>query len=98
MPALIGLALSICTVQAFADSGWYYDEDSDTVIYSNNQSAVTQPSSLSNNAVVQHSGSWYYDESNDYIVYNVGDSHGHSAQTITLTDTIGPDSNLIYLD
>jgi hypothetical protein len=65
MPTLIGLTLSISTVQASADGGWYYDEDSDTVIHRYDGSAVTHPPSHSNNEVVQHSGNWYYDESSN---------------------------------
>jgi hypothetical protein len=98
MPTLIGLTLSISTVPAFADSGWYYDEDSDTVIHNFDGSAVTHPSSHSNNAVVQHSGKWYYDESSDNIVYIVNGSRYHAVQTGPSTDAIGFDSNLAYLD
>lgn len=98
MPTLIGLTLSISTVQAFADGGWYYDEDSDTVIHSYHGSAATSPSSNSNNAAVQHSGTWYYDESSDNIVYNVNGSRYHAVQTTPSTDAIGFDTNLAYLD
>lgn len=98
MPALIGLTLSINTIQAFAGSGWSYNEDSDTVIYSYNGSPVTRPDSHSNNAVVQHSGTWYYDESSDNIVYNVSGSRNHADQTTLSTDAFGFDSKLAYLD
>ena len=98
MPTLIGLTLSIGTVQAFADSGWRYDEDSDSVIQSYNGRPVTHPASHSENGAVQQSGTWYYDESSDNIVYNVNGSRSHSVQTTPSTDATEFDSNLAYLD
>ena len=98
MPTLIGLTLSIGTVQAFADSGWRYDEDSDSVIYSYNMRSVTHPASHSENGAVPQSGTWYYDESSDNIVYNVDGSRSHFVQTNPSTDATEFDSNLAYLD
>ena len=44
-PVLIVSLLAFGSAQAFADSGWHYDEDSDTVIFSYNGSPVTSSTS-----------------------------------------------------
>ena len=70
-PALIGLFLATGTVQAFADGGWYYDEDTQTIIYEYSGSPVIQSPSSTEDAVPQHQGYWYHDEASDTIVFNV---------------------------
>ncbi|HYQ71149.1 MAG TPA: hypothetical protein VET88_04370 [Gammaproteobacteria bacterium] len=98
MPTLTAIALSIGTVQAVADSGWRYDEDSDTIIYSYGGSPVTHSTSLSYDGAVQQSGTWYYSESIDNIVYHVEGNRSHHVRSDSSTDTIGFDSNLTFLD
>ena len=98
MPTLIGLTLSIGTVQAFADSGWHYDEDSDSTIFSYSGSPVTQSTSHSEDGAMQQSGNWYYNESSYNIVYSVEDSRNPSVQTNSSANAIGFDSNLAFLD
>ena len=69
-PVLVALVFAIGPVQAFADSGWHYDESSDTIIFSGNSSPVTPSASSSENEVVEPAGAWYYEESSDAIVFN----------------------------
>ena len=98
MPILIATALSIGTVQAFADSGWHYDEDSDAIIFSYNGSPVAHSTSHSEDGAVQQSGTWIYNESCDNIVYNVEGSRRHYVLTNPSTNAMGYDTNLAFLD
>jgi hypothetical protein len=98
MPTLIGLTLSIGTVQAFADSGWDYDEDSDSIIFSYDGNPVSHSASLAEDGAVHQSGAWYYSEGRDSIVYNVDGSRSHYIQTRPSTGAVAFDSTLAFLD
>lgn len=97
VPVLIAFLLGFSSVQAFAESGWNYDEDSDTVIFNYSGNPSTEPVSRADN-VAKHSGAWYYDEDSDSIVFIVEGSRSEYARINPSTDTLGSDSNLAFLD
>jgi len=98
IPVLIALTLAIGSVQAFADSGWYYDEDSDTVIYSYSGGPVTHSTSRSEDEFVEHTGAWYYDEDSDTIVFNSEGSRSNYARTNPSIEATVFDLELVFLD
>ena len=97
-PVLVASILAIGTVQAFADSGWSYDEDSDTIIFSNNGSPESQPVSRSEDETLEQTGAWYYDESSDTIVINSEGSRDQYVRSNPSTDISYFDFNLAFLD
>jgi len=97
VPALTAFLLVSGSVQAFADSGWNYDEDSDTVIPSYSGNSSIQPASRPEN-VVEHTGAWYYDEDSESIAFSAEGSRSHHIRTNPSTDTLEPDPNLAFLD
>ena len=80
-PVFVSLVLAIASVQAFADSGWNYDEDSDTTVLSYSGSPVSQSAPRPENEVVEHAGTWYYDEDSDTIVNTGERSRDNYART-----------------
>ena len=98
IPTLVSLVLAIGAVEAFADSNWYYDEGTDTVVFSYNGSPVTRSDSRSEHEVVDHSGTFYYDEGSDTIVFNSEGSRSQYARTNPSTDVFTFDARLAFLD
>jgi len=68
----IALTLAIGSGQALANSGWYYDKGSDTIVFTaeGSRSGYT-PSKQPVNRMPAPAGSWYYDGDSDTIVYSV---------------------------
>ena len=97
-PVLIATLLAFGSVQAFADSGWNYDEDSDTVIFSFNGSPVPQSTSRSEDEAMGNTDAWHYDEDSDTIVYNNEGSRSEHARANPTTDAFEQDPYLAYLD
>ena len=97
-PVLVASILVISSVQAFADSGWYYDEDSDTVIHNYSGSPISQPASRSESESTKQDGTWYYDEGSDNIVFNNEGSRSHYIRTSPSIDTFEHDAYLAFLD
>jgi len=95
---LIGIALAAASVQAFADSGWYYDEDSDTIVLSYSGSPVTRSTSLSEAESVEHIGAWHYDEGSDSIVINGDGSRSQYTRTTPSIEESWIDFDLVFLD
>ena len=56
---IVSLVLAIGTVEAFADSGWHYDEGNNTIVHSYTGSPVSRSTSPSEE---QHTGTWHYEE------------------------------------
>jgi len=81
-PIQIAFLLAFGSVQAVADSGWDYDEDRDTIVFtaegSRSNYIRTKPSI---NETVAHTGPWYHDEDRDTIVLNVEGSRSNYART-----------------
>ena len=97
-PVLIVSLLAFGSAQAFADSGWHYDEDSDTVIFRYNGSPVTSSTSQLEDDVMEHAGAWYYDEDSDTIVFNGEGDRSNYARTNPLIETPQVDFDMAYLD
>ena len=93
-PVLVALALAIGSVEAFADSGWHYDEGTDTIVYSYSGSPVPR----SEDEPMEQSGPWYYDEGTDTIVLNNMGSRDQYTQASTSTNAFEFDYNLAFLD
>ena len=96
-PVLVASILVISSVQAFADSGWHYDEDSDTVIHNFSGSTVSHPASRSDSESTE-GGTWYYHEGSDSIVFNNEGSRSEYTRTSPSIDTFEQDAYLAYLD
>jgi len=81
-PIQIAVLLAFGSAQAVADSGWYYDEDRDTIVFtvegSRSNYIRTNPS---NDESETHTGPWYHDEDRDTIVFNVEGSRSIYART-----------------
>lgn len=97
-PVLVASILVISSVQAFADSGWYYDEDSDTVIHSFNGSPVTQTASHAGNDSMEQGGTWYYHEDSDSIVFSHAGSRSRYSRSSLSDDMFAHDAYQAFLD
>ena len=97
-PVLIVSLLAFGSAQAFADSGWHYDEDSDTVIFSYNGSPVISSTSQLEDDVMEHTGAWNYDEYTDTIVIHSKGSRSNYARTNPSIETPQIDFDMAYLD
>ena len=98
IPTLVSTVLAIGAVEAFADSGWSYDESTETVIYNYSGSPVKHTASSSEHEVVDPTGTFYYDESSETIVFNSEGSRSHYARTKPSSDTFEYDARLAFLD
>ena len=97
-PLLSAIFLAFGSAQATADSGWYYDEDSDTVIISFSGSPETSPASHSDDATVKHAGNWHYDADSDSIVFSVTGSRSQYIRNNPSIDASEINSDLAFLD
>ena len=97
-PVLVALVLAIGSVEAFADSGWHYDEGTDTIVFSFGSDTVVPSASSSRDDAMEQSGDWYYDEGSDTIVINSEGSRSQYTQASTSTNTFEFDYNLAFLD
>jgi hypothetical protein len=95
-PVLLVLILAIGSVGAYADSGWRYDEDSDTILFSYSGKPVTR--AISHSDTVKHAGTWHYDESSDTIAFTGAGSRSKHVHNNPSTDAFLLDSNLSFLD
>lgn len=81
-PIQIAFLLAFGSAQAVADSGWYYDEDRDTIVFtaegSRSNYIRTNPSI---NETVAQTGRWYHDEDRDTIVFTAEGSRSNYART-----------------
>ena len=97
-PVLVASILAISSVQAFADSGWHYDEDSDTVIHNYNGDPVSHSTSNSESESTDQDSTWYYNEGSDTIVFNNEGSRSQYTRTSSSSDTFEHDAYLSFLD
>ena len=95
-PIASALILAIGTVQAYADSGWQYDENSDTVDFSYSGIASTQPRRPSE--VVKYSGAWHYVADTETILFTGLESRGGHGNTHPSASALEFDSELSFLD
>lgn len=99
MPVLITILLTVGSVKAFADGGWSYDEDTDTVIFNYVGSNVARSISQSEHDTVEHTGPWYYDEDTETIVFNnEGSRSSHARANPSIEPRIDGFIGVVLLD
>ena len=81
LPVLVAVIPAFGPVQAYADSGWYYDEDRDSIVYSYTGETAIHTASAPEADSAEHSGPWYYDEAIDAVVFNGVGSRGDHTLT-----------------
>jgi hypothetical protein len=95
----IAVAFALGSGQALADSGWYYDEDRDTIVFNveGSRSDLERSSQLLEDYVGPQSRSWYYDEVRDTIVYNIeGSRSGYTRSTPSGDENVLPSQSWYY--
>jgi len=95
-PVLVSLVLATGSVQAMADSGWSYDEDTDTINLGYSGSPV--PQSHSEDEVVEHAGNWYYDDVTETIVFTSEGSRSKYIRSNPSNEEPVFDYELAFLD
>ena len=97
-PVLIASLLVTGSAQAFADSGWHYDEGTDTIIFDYSGGAPVLSTSSLENEIVEHIGPWYYDEGSDTIEINSEGSRDQYTRSTPSDHALGFEYDMAFLD